>query len=57
MEAQMVLFTWTVQNATEEAIIVATDDLFARQYADLMGFHGPLTKIEQPSVWIRELDD
>lgn len=53
----MLLKTWFVQSEKEEAIIVASDEYFARQYADQMGFHGKLNLVEQPTCFIRELDE
>jgi len=50
------LQTWIVQKACEEAIIIATDEYFAKRYAEQMGFHGELKLVTQPTIIIRELD-
>lgn len=52
----MQLRIWLCQTETEEAILIATEEYWARKYADQMGFHGPLKEIVQPTAIIRELD-
>lgn len=47
---------YTAQGDVEEVIIAATDDIWARNYADTMGFFGPLKEVRQPTAWIRVLD-
>ena len=50
------MLVFTVQGDTEEAIIVATDEKWAREYADQMGFHAMLHEVKQPTIFIREIE-
>ena len=51
----MNLRVWTVQGKTEEAILIATDEYFAKRYAEQMGFFGALVEVKQPTVFLGEL--